>query len=880
MSVRAKLYSTVLILLCLTATISYMGISSLYQYKDRTESLSHAAHRVNKVQQLRVNLLQFSIDLNRYAEKSGVSYNELTRQLTSLRQDVKYLESITINPMCKKKLKPVSNELGGIIVIVKQIPRSPQGQDNSTIVANSERAQKLIDKISGKLAETGNITSNTAGTLRKESLEAYAVYRFWLILVSILAVITGIVLSYTLTKGIMDSVRELYRATQEFINGNRNRRIDKPMSGEFAMLADAYNSMANSVHASECEIKTWNEKLEKQIGERTIELQVANEEIDQKMKEITAYLEITKALSSTTEITETLSLAVDTLSTVFETDYAAIALIDEDSLLPCWSILNCKRSSCPAYKSSNLECWAISQTHCGIPSQENFTDKIPKCRKCRVFKSINTRIAALSGIEEKFFLDKELPISRSLCGQAILTLNPVIHTGFDQINDTFSIQSMAGDCVSQVTIPLITRDRVLGSIAFGFKSNRSLDRREIDFLVSVSNQVAIAIENFKLYDHAKNAAARYSTLYRAGTSLESTVKKDEIANHFLKHAMEMSQAEAGAILLIDQQTQTLETSAQFNISDELLPVLGKRAGNGIAGWVAKTGKPVVIDKRIGERRFNNIIDKIDFRAAMFVPLRYNEEVFGVLGLISLTGRHYDDSDLQPLTTLCSQASATMHNVQLFGQLKNLYYETIKAFVQAIEAKDSYTRGHSENVAEYAIAIAAKMNLSNDQIELLQTAALLHDIGKIGIKEDVLNKPDRLTPEEYDHIKEHPIISSQIINHIPMLEEVGVIIRHHHERYDGNGYPDGLKGEAIPLGSRILAVADTFDAMTSNRTYRNATPVETAKGELLKNAGTQFDPQIVGFFVELLDDNELPRIASMLSNPFHENDSETSSNISA
>lgn len=697
---------------------------------------------------------------------------------------------------------------------------------------------------------------------------------------SIPTVIIGLVLSYLLTKGITDSVYELHCATQEFINGNRDRRIDKPMSGEFAVLADSFNSIADSMQASESEIRSWNQKLEKEIDERTVELQFANEEIDQRMKEITAYLEITKTLSSTTEITEALTLAVDNLSPVFETDYAAIALIDEDSLLPCWSILNCKKTSCPAYKSSNLECWAISQTHCGIPTQGNFTDKIPKCRKCKVFKSINTRIAALAGIDEKFFLGKELPISGSLCGQAILTLKPAVHTGFGPLDDVFSVQSMADDCVSQVTIPLITRDRALGSIAFGFKSNKSLDRREIDFLVSVSNQIAIAIENFKLYDHAKSAAAKYSALYRAGTSLESTVKKDEIANHFLKHAMEMSQAEAGAILLIDQETQALEISAQENISSELLTAIGKKVDNGIAGWVARTGNPIVIDKRIGERRFNNIIDKVDFRSAMFVPLGYNEEVFGVIGLISLTGRHYDDGDLQPLTTLSSQASATMHNLQLFGQLKNLYYETIKAFVQAIEAKDSYTRGHSENVAEYAIAIAIKMNLPSDQIEMLRTAALLHDIGKIGIKEEVLNKPGRLTPEEYDHIKEHPIISSQIINHIPMLEEAGVIIRHHHERYDGNGYPDGIKGEVIPLGSRILAVADTFDAMTSNRTYRNATPVETAKGELLRNAGTQFDPQIVNAFVELLDSNELPSIASMLSNPFSENDPEIVDSIPA
>lgn len=185
-------------------------------------------------------------------------------------------------------------------------------------------------------------------------------------------------------------------------------------------------------------------------------------------------------------------------------------------------------------------------------------------------------------------------------------------------------------------------------------------------------------------------------------------------------------------------------------------------------------------------------------------------------------------------------------------IENLYIETVAALVEAIEAKDSYTRGHSENVAKYALAIGNKMDLTDSEIEELQIAALLHDIGKIGIREEVLNKPTKLNDLEYRHIKQHPGIAYQIIGRIPGIERVAKIVLHHHERYDGQGYPEGLKGDEIPLGARILAVADTFDAMSSNRSYRNALPLDAIKQELLRNSGIQFDPGILGVFIELFD----------------------------
>lgn len=178
-------------------------------------------------------------------------------------------------------------------------------------------------------------------------------------------------------------------------------------------------------------------------------------------------------------------------------------------------------------------------------------------------------------------------------------------------------------------------------------------------------------------------------------------------------------------------------------------------------------------------------------------------------------------------------------------------ETIYAFAEAIGARDVYTMGHSEKVAEYARLIAERMELGDKLADLAYLSGIVHDVGKIGIPEYVLNKKHSLTAEEYKLIMDHSRMGANILSHISWLEDIVPIIEAHHERYDGNGYPRGLKGDEIPLLSRILAVADAFDAMTSDRSYRKAYSIEKAVAELDKNAGTQFDPEIVDIFIDLL-----------------------------
>src|SRR4030043_358543 len=186
--------------------------------------------------------------------------------------------------------------------------------------------------------------------------------------------------------------------------------------------------------------------------------------------------------------------------------------------------------------------------------------------------------------------------------------------------------------------------------------------------------------------------------------------------------------------------------------------------------------------------------------------------------------------------------------QAYRTLKKSHLDSVKVLAEAIDAKDPYTRGHSDRVKRMSLAIAKKMGFSEERLENLEYGALLHDIGKIGIKDEVLQKQAPLSSEEYQYIQEHPLIGVKIIEGVEFFKDKIPMIRHHHEHYDGNGYPDGLAGEAIPLEARIISLPDAFDAMTSTRPHRNIMPLQNVLAELEKFKGKQFDPQVLEIFI--------------------------------
>lgn len=238
--------------------------------------------------------------------------------------------------------------------------------------------------------------------------------------------------------------------------------------------------------------------------------------------------------------------------------------------------------------------------------------------------------------------------------------------------------------------------------------------------------------------------------------------------------------------------------------------------------------------------------------ALLVAIQGKKYFYGWIGVASFNMKEiFRRSELRLMISIAEQVNVLIDNTDLYNRLQGFIVEIVKSLVQAIEAKDTYTRGHSERVARYCSLIAEKMALDDEQKTNLQWAAILHDVGKIGISETILNKPGPLTADEYEQIKSHPTKGHAILRPLAPLKKALPGLLHHHERYDGAGYPDGLKGEKIPLTGRIIAVPDTFDAVNSDRAYRKGLPVEKSLEILKSAAGTQLDAQIVEMFVEII-----------------------------
>ncbi len=235
-----------------------------------------------------------------------------------------------------------------------------------------------------------------------------------------------------------------------------------------------------------------------------------------------------------------------------------------------------------------------------------------------------------------------------------------------------------------------------------------------------------------------------------------------------------------------------------------------------------------------------------------VPMRMRERLLGWLAVVSITpSKRFDEGQRKLLSIIASRAAAAIENARLYEDLQATFQQTIQGLAQTIDKMDRYTAGHSERVSRYAVALARWLGLQPDMIEIVRHAALMHDIGKVGCVMN-LNKPGKLTQDEYEIFKKHPVYGREILDPIKFLEPVIPGVYLHHERWDGRGYPVGLKGNDIPIVARIISVADTYDAMTSDRAYRRALPHEVTMNEITRCAGSQFDPDLAGSFVERID----------------------------
>lgn len=420
-----------------------------------------------------------------------------------------------------------------------------------------------------------------------------------------------------------------------------------------------------------------------------------------------------------------------------------------------------------------------------------------------------------------------------------------------------------GSTVLEVTGPRTSPQRGLNSLLTDDDStiasviSRRFDPAQIDWLSTLSDSVETGSPGLALL---KRVQRHLSMLHRVSEVLATARDIKGLSDAALGAILDVTGADRAALVLrrADEQTGGVEVAAAKGRAENLDTFTVSRT---LIGDVIQKGISTFAYDAVNDVRFSagsSVVGQ-QVRSVMCVPLRTTDDILGALYVdsISAPGR-FSEADLELLAALGNQAGVALHRVRLLGEIERLLLDTIRAIAATIDAKDGYTHRHSERVAVLSALIAAEMGMSEGEQQTAQLAALVHDLGKIAVPDSILNKPGQLTKDEFEEMKKHPVHGARILANIqsPSITAVLPGVQYHHERWDGSGYPEGLRGDGIPLLGRLLGVADFLDAMTSARAYRPGIGVDEAIELIRKGAGTHFDPAIVNALVRLHERGDL------------------------
>ena len=492
--------------------------------------------------------------------------------------------------------------------------------------------------------------------------------------------------------------------------------------------------------------------------------------------------------------------------------------------------------------------FGVPEVICGQKCFATFEKRPHICRGCptvKVFKTGNVHQARRIGITtdgKRHYYHLTVSPIKDNEGKVIFALELVQDVTAGVIREKSNIK---------ITRKLETMYRHLSSI------NRRL-RGNVDKLKNLSNDLSgckrVLEKKFRKKECELSVVKKeMQDILKVNKTLISTVDVKRISSLVTHLTCELMSTDACILWLVDEHKKILVVNSVYagngyNIKN--LPKL--KMGESVAGRVAVDKKPISVYDIEREKRlqYKEFLRHAGVNSFLCVPVLFQGKALGAISAYSRKSRIFTKEEIEVMTIFAAQVAIAIQESRYYDDIRKNYFNTIHALVLAIEARDPYTRGHTDRVTKYAMGIARNLNVDESDIEMLRYAAEVHDIGKISIPDVILNKPGRLTPAERAMIELHPLKGVEMLEPLEFLKPAIPIVRYHHERFDGTGYPDGLEKESIPLLARILSCADSFDAMTSERPYRNRKlTVEEALNEIRNNAGSQFDPFVARLFIK-------------------------------
>lgn len=376
---------------------------------------------------------------------------------------------------------------------------------------------------------------------------------------------------------------------------------------------------------------------------------------------------------------------------------------------------------------------------------------------------------------------------------------------------------------------------------------------EIRNLVKVFNEVNHNLED-QVAQLEQSKAVIQDLMKKIGTVITSEEKTEGLLDLITESMVKAMGAESGAVILLAEagSEKNFSQLVAWGKEREKLLHLASQKTSALT-WMSQEKRPIIINRSGDASGAAQDPDDLTYRSLLCVPLRYKNQSQGcVLVLNKQNEQPFVQEDVSLLENVTGQISVAAENSRLAKDAEHSYVETIRALAVAVEERDAYTSGHLERVADFSVKIAERMKMDAKAIQTLRDAAFLHDVGKIAIEDSILLKPGKLTPEERRIMETHAEKGEKIIAPLRTFKDLREIVRHHQEWYDGNGYPDRVKGNEISLSARILTVADVYDALTTTRPYRQAFPPEEALRIMKAESGTHFDPQVLQVFLDVIE----------------------------